>query len=129
MVFIAKFLICRRYDFFKTVLLSQGLPIFNCRFEDALPVHLVSSCAASLFATTICAPADVVRSRLMAASCNTNFTQVLKKSFQEEGVRFLFKGWTPAFIRLGPNTVLMFVFYEQLKRTWRQRLCIFHRGY
>lgn len=25
---------------------------------------------------------------------------------------FLFKGWMPAFIRLGPNTVLMFVFFE-----------------
>lgn len=25
---------------------------------------------------------------------------------------FMFKGWTPAFMRLGPNTVLMFVFYE-----------------
>jgi hypothetical protein len=25
---------------------------------------------------------------------------------------FLFKGWTPAFIRLGPNTVLLFVFFE-----------------
>lgn len=25
---------------------------------------------------------------------------------------FLFKGWTPAFVRLGPNTVLMFVFFE-----------------
>jgi hypothetical protein len=27
-------------------------------------------------------------------------------------VSFLFKGWTPAFIRLGPNTVLMFIFFE-----------------
>jgi len=25
---------------------------------------------------------------------------------------FMFKGWTPAFMRLGPNTILMFVFYE-----------------
>ncbi len=37
---------------------------------------------------------------------------MLKQSLREEGPRFLFKGWTPAFIRLGPNTVLMFVFYE-----------------
>lgn len=25
---------------------------------------------------------------------------------------FLFKGWTPAFVRLGPNTILLFVFLE-----------------
>lgn len=38
--------------------------------------------------------------------------EVLKQSLREEGPRFLFKGWTPAFIRLGPNTVFMFVFFE-----------------
>ena len=37
---------------------------------------------------------------------------ILRQSLRDEGPRFLFKGWTPAFIRLGPNTVLMFVFYE-----------------
>lgn len=31
---------------------------------------------------------------------------------------FLFKGWTPAFIRLGPNTVLLFVFYEVYIPPW-----------
>lgn len=25
---------------------------------------------------------------------------------------FLFKGWTPAFIRMAPNTILLFVFFE-----------------
>ena len=42
----------------------------------------------------------------------TNPIQVLTIALREEGPRFLFKGWTPAFIRLGPNTVLMFVFFE-----------------
>lgn len=38
--------------------------------------------------------------------------QVLVRSLREEGPMFVFKGWTPAFMRLGPNTVLMFVFFE-----------------
>ena len=38
--------------------------------------------------------------------------KVLKRSLRDEGPRFLFKGWTPAFVRLGPNTVLLFVFFE-----------------
>lgn len=38
--------------------------------------------------------------------------QILRKSLQKEGPGFLFKGWTPAFMRLGPNTVLLFVFME-----------------
>ena len=37
---------------------------------------------------------------------------VLTKSLREEGPMFIFKGWTPAFIRLAPNTVLLFVFLE-----------------
>lgn len=38
--------------------------------------------------------------------------KVLKRSLRDEGPRFLFKGWTPAFVRLGPNTVLLFVLFE-----------------
>jgi dicarboxylate transporter 10 len=38
--------------------------------------------------------------------------KVLKRSLRNEGPRFLFKGWTPAFVRLGPNTVILFVFFE-----------------
>lgn len=38
--------------------------------------------------------------------------EILRESLRKEGVKFLFKGWTPAFMRLGPNTVLLFVFME-----------------
>ena len=38
--------------------------------------------------------------------------EILRESLQKEGARFLFKGWTPAFMRLAPNTVLLFVFME-----------------
>lgn len=44
--------------------------------------------------------------------------EILRESLRKEGPRFLFKGWTPAFMRLGPNTVLLFVFMEA-------RLCIY----
>lgn len=48
------------------------------------------------------------------------FTTSLKK----EGPQFLFKGWTPAFVRLGPNTVLLFVFLEVSERLRRDRVSI-----
>lgn len=47
-----------------------------------------------------------------AKSGKASPVQVLVKSLREEGPAFMFKGWTPAFMRLGPNTVLMFVFFE-----------------
>jgi dicarboxylate transporter 10 len=37
---------------------------------------------------------------------------VTQKLLQEQGARGLFKGWTPAFVRLAPNTVIMFVILE-----------------
>ena len=45
-------------------------------------------------------------------SHDTNAIGVFVESLRTEGPAFLFKGWTPAFIRLGPNTVLLFIFYE-----------------
>lgn len=33
-----------------------------------------------------------------------------------EGVPALFKGWTPAFLRLGPHTIVTFLVLEEMKR-------------
>jgi dicarboxylate transporter 10 len=107
------------YDFVKKALLAGPIPLIGYQFHDNLYLHLISSSLAAIFATTVCSPADVLKSRVMASSESTTAIQILSRSFREEGIRFVFKGWTPAFIRMGPNTVLLFVFYEQLKKSWR----------
>jgi dicarboxylate transporter 10 len=38
-----------------------------------------------------------------------------------EGVRALFKGWTPAFLRLGPHTIVTFLVLEEMK-VWHSSL-------
>ena len=40
----------------------------------------------------------------------------VKKSVKNEGVTALWKGFTPYFFRLGPHTILTFVFLEQLNK-------------
>jgi len=110
------------YDFFKSTLLRNPLPVVDYQLRDNLLLHVLASLLAGTFATTVCSPADVLRSRVMAASSNEGATQVLTRSLRQEGVGFLFKGWTPAFIRLGPQTVLLFVFFEQLKTGWNKLL-------
>ncbi|KXN81090.1 Mitochondrial dicarboxylate transporter [Leucoagaricus sp. SymC.cos] len=100
------------YDFFKGELLHKTLPGFDYKLKDNLLTHFLASCLAGTVATTVCSPADVLRSRVMASSSKASVSQILARSFREEGITFLFKGWTPAFIRLGPNTVLLFVFFE-----------------
>ncbi|RDB28977.1 Mitochondrial dicarboxylate transporter [Hypsizygus marmoreus] len=107
------------YDLFKSTLLRNPIPVVDYQLRDNLLLHVIASLLAGTFATTVCSPADVLRSRVMAASCDRGVAHILATSLREEGPRFLFKGWTPAFIRLGPNTVLLFVFYEQLKKGWK----------
>lgn len=42
--------------------------------------------------------------------------RVIKNSFANEGPMFMFKGWVPAWSRLQPTTILIFLTFEQLKR-------------
>ncbi|WVF69729.1 hypothetical protein IAT40_004508 [Kwoniella sp. CBS 6097] len=100
------------YDFFKDAILSADL------MTNGMPLHFVSSALAGTVATTICAPADVVKSRVMNMKHGHGGhgpVGLLMESLKHEGPRFLFKGWLPAWIRLTPNTICMFVFLEQLR--------------
>lgn len=107
------------YDFFKSYFLSHQVPLTHIQLQDNLLLHTIASSFAGTVATTICSPADVIKARVMASADRSSVIGILAKSFREEGALFIFKGWTPAFIRLAPNTVLMFVFLEQLKNGWR----------
>lgn len=42
-------------------------------------------------------------------------TTIMKQMYKAEGIVSFFKGWTPAFIRLGPQTIITFVVLEQFK--------------
>ncbi|KAM0186291.1 hypothetical protein ACHAPI_011777 [Fusarium lateritium] len=84
-------------------------------FGDDIKTHSISSLAAGTMATTICAPADVLKSRMQANAGKEGLAQVLATGLREEGPRFLMRGWTPAWLRLTPHTVLTFVFMEKLR--------------
>ncbi|KAH9467212.1 hypothetical protein Pst134EB_002235 [Puccinia striiformis f. sp. tritici] len=85
-------------------------------FNEGLWLHFCASSMAGAIATTICSPFDVVKSRIMNTTPGSaTVPQVIRQSFRNEGVGWIFRGWTPAFIRLGPNTVIIFVGLEQLK--------------
>ncbi|KAI7861780.1 mitochondrial carrier domain-containing protein [Spinellus fusiger] len=103
---------CVSYDLLKDLVL-QYTPL-----QDGLSTHFTSSLLTALVATTVCSPVDVVKTRVMTAqtgeagiSAMTITSQMLRK----EGAASFFKGWTPAFVRLGPQTIITFVVMEQLK--------------
>lgn len=77
-----------------------------------------------LVATTVCSPVDVIKTRIMSASTSErrlSSMTIMSQMYKMEGIRSFFKGWTPAFIRLGPQTIITFVVLEQLK-TWHHAL-------
>ncbi|KAG0262600.1 Mitochondrial dicarboxylate transporter [Actinomortierella ambigua] len=98
------------YDGFKRQLLTTPW------FKDNLATHFASSLLAGLVATTVCAPLDVIKTRIMNSSgASSSSTQMLVHIVKTEGPQALFKGWLPAFLRLGPHTIVTFIVLEQLK--------------
>ena len=64
----------------------------------------------------------------LSSACRMIVTQstleVIKNSLRNEGPMFIFKGWVPAWVRLQPTTILIFVTLEQLKNVvdWTREL-------
>ncbi|KAH7907065.1 mitochondrial carrier domain-containing protein [Hygrophoropsis aurantiaca] len=106
------------YDFFKSELLKTPY------FTDNILCHFTASFAAGTVATTVCSPADVLKSRIMNASGpgSGSTIGVIRASLAADGPMFMFKGWVPAWMRLQPTTILIFLTLEQLKRAvdWKR---------
>lgn len=101
------------YDGFKQALLS------HTTLKDDLTTHFTASFLAGFVATTICSPVDVIKTRLMSAKESKGMLRMLAEIYRHEGVTWMFKGWLPSFIRLGPHTVATFLFLEHHKKIYR----------
>ncbi|CCK69005.1 Dic1p KNAG_0B05730 [Huiozyma naganishii CBS 8797] len=100
------------YDVFKNYLVTK------LQFDPTKnSTHLSASLLAGLVATTVCSPADVIKTRIMNGSGeNKSAMQILVSAVRKEGPSFMFRGWLPSFTRLGPFTMLIFFAIEQLKK-------------
>lgn len=101
------------YDAFKNALLK------HTPLKDNLTTHFTASIAAGFVATTICSPADVIKTRIMSATQREGVIALMTKVMREEGIGWMFRGWVPSFIRLGPHTVATFIFLEQHRKYYR----------
>ena len=100
------------YDIAKSVLVD------NLLMDPALKLtHFLALLLAGLVATTVCLPADVVKTRIMnAKGLLGNAVTILLQAVKTEGLGFMFRGWLPSFIRLGPHTIVTFLALEQLRK-------------
>jgi solute carrier family 25 (mitochondrial dicarboxylate transporter), member 10 len=97
----------------------KGALIRNTGLEDNLNTHFTASIAAGFIATTICSPVDVIKTRVMSAHEKESTISLLSRIYRTEGATWMFRGWVPSFIRLGPHTVATFIFLEQHKNIYR----------
>ncbi|ORX57529.1 mitochondrial carrier [Hesseltinella vesiculosa] len=99
------------YDEFKMMLINR------LAWHNGLMTHFSASLLAGLVATTVCSPLDVVKTRIMNAHHpdRKHLVNIVLHMIKTEGLGSLFRGWVPAFIRLGPHTTVTFLVLEKLK--------------
>lgn len=101
------------YDIIKeTLVLRRRL------MNDDWPCHFVSAFGAGFCATCVASPVDVVKTRYMNSSAGVyrGALHCAASMLSERGVFTFYKGFIPAFMRIGTWNIVMFVTFEQLKR-------------
>jgi dicarboxylate transporter 10 len=106
------------YDTFKTLLRK-----WTSVSAESPVIHISASLLASLVATSISSPMDVIRTQLMSASKRVSVLRIVTDLTRSEGYRWVFRGWAPSFVRLGPQTIATLVALEQHKRIYRIFKC------
>jgi dicarboxylate transporter 10 len=102
------------YDGFKRALLK------HTPLQDNRTTHFTASIMAGFVATTICSPVDVIKTRVMSSADKKGIVHLVTDISKAEGIRWMFKGWVPSFIRIGPHTILTFLFLEEQKKLYRK---------
>jgi len=102
------------YDVFKRICLDK------LAMADNFLTHFTASLAAGFVATTICSPVDVVKSRVMSVGGKVPIVALVRDATRNEGWLWMLRGWVPSFIRLGPQTIVTMVFFEQHKKAYRR---------
>lgn len=106
------------YDLVKEAILSRQL------MSDKLPCHVVSGFSAGFLATLVASPVDVVKTRYMNSLPGeyTGIFHCARSAYNERGIMAFYKGCVPSFLRFGTWNILMFVCFEQLKRSFTNTL-------
>lgn len=84
------------YDTFKRLLLDYT------PMGDTLTTHFSASFLAGLAAATATSPIDVIKTRVMSSTNQQGIFNIVRDVHREYGMRWMFKGWVPSFLRLGP---------------------------
>jgi len=97
----------------------------NGYLGDNLGCHFVSSLISGFVYAFSTTPLDVAKTRVQTMKVidgvpeYSGLLDVWKKTLQKEGPTALWKGFGPYYFRIAPNTVLLFIFVEQLNYMYK----------
>jgi len=100
------------YDTIKNNILINTFDI-----KEGFLLHLISAMSAGIITTTATNPVDVIKTRYMSDKTNkyTSPFHCIQVTFNEAGIRGFFKGWVPAYWRLGPHTLISLLLIEKIR--------------
>ena len=102
------------YDYAKSRLARHPAFARDANGAEPFSLHIVTSVITGVVATTVAAPFDTIKSRVMARGGNA--WTALRSLVAREGPAALLAGWWPAYCRLAPHAILTFPLLEQLRR-------------
>ncbi|KAI9331616.1 mitochondrial carrier domain-containing protein [Obelidium mucronatum] len=112
------------YDASKQILLKSGYFSKANGKDGGIILHFAASAFTSLFVCIAMNPFDVVSTRMYnqhrgangkGALYNSAF-DCIAKTIKAEGPSALYKGFSAHYLRIGPHTILTFVFLEQVRK-------------
>ncbi|CAH1772442.1 unnamed protein product [Owenia fusiformis] len=93
-------------------------------FGDNIFLHFCASMISGLVTTAASMPVDIAKTRIQNMKMIDGKPEyrgaldVVYKTMRNEGFFSLWKGFTPYYARLGPHTVLTFIFLEQMNKSY-----------
>ncbi|XP_043252192.1 mitochondrial 2-oxoglutarate/malate carrier protein-like isoform X2 [Colletes gigas] len=107
------------YSQTKEILINTGY------FKDNTPLYFVSSMISGLVTTAASMPVDIAKTRIQNMKIVDGKPEfkgaidVIVRVCRNEGLFSLWKGFFPYYARLGPHTVLTFIFLEQMNTMYK----------
>lgn len=95
-------------------------------FHEGIFLHFLASMISGLVTTAASMPVDIAKTRIQNMKTIDGKPEfkgpldVLGKILKNEGVFALWKGFFPYYFRLGPHTVLTFIFLEQMNGAYNK---------
>ncbi|KAJ8712552.1 hypothetical protein PYW07_005394 [Mythimna separata] len=97
---------------------SQAREMLLPYLGDGLPLHSIAAMIAGFITTVASLPMDIVKTRVQNSEKGLGQFQILSQTIKNEGVLTLWTGMIPTYAKIGPLTILIFIFLEQLNKLY-----------